>query len=187
MQATILTSLYSNMDTQIHNGYSEHTTVHKGRQLKLRKSSPVYHCITQLRIAVFLVTDFIRNGERKTLSSHINQSILVFCPRAGLSLQTQHSPLYPLLSLLFRFFIKSIYHNVVYHLISSSAANFLPVYHSFWSIPHETVPSQSVPSQFLLFFISSIIILPSPTLSNTTAFFILSVHFTRSILLHIHI
>ena len=30
-----------------------------------------------------------------------NQSIIVFCPRAGLSLQTQHSPLYPLLSILF--------------------------------------------------------------------------------------
>ena len=43
----------------------------------------------------------------------INQSIIVFCPRAGLSLQTQHSPLYPLLSLPFRIFIQSIYYNVV--------------------------------------------------------------------------
>ena len=31
----------------------------------------------------------------------INQSIIVLCPRIGLSLQTQHSPLYPLLSLPF--------------------------------------------------------------------------------------
>ena len=41
-----------------------------------------------------------------------SQSIVVFCPRAGLSMQTQHSPLYPLLSLPFRIFIQSIYHNV---------------------------------------------------------------------------
>ena len=41
------------------------------------------------------------------------------------------------------------------------------------------------PSQFLfLFLISYSIILPSPTLSSTTAFFILSVHFTCSIFLH---
>ena len=32
----------------------------------------------------------------------ISQSIIVFCPRSGLSLQTQHSSLYPLLSLPFR-------------------------------------------------------------------------------------
>ena len=56
--------------------------------------------------------------------------IIVFFPRAGLSLQTQHSPLYPLLSLPFRIFIQSIYHNVVYHL-SSSTSNFLPIYHIF--------------------------------------------------------
>ena len=61
----------------------------------------------------------------------INQSIIVFFPRAGLLLQTQHSPLYLLLSLPFRICIQSIYHDVVYHLISSSAANLLPVYHSF--------------------------------------------------------
>ena len=43
-------------------------------------------------------------------------------------------------------------------------------------------------SQFLfLFFVSSSILLPSPTFSSETAFFILSVHFTRSILLHTHI
>ena len=44
------------------------------------------------------------------------------------------------------------------------------------------------PSQFLfLFLISYSIILPSPTLSSTTAFLNFSVHFTRSILLHSHI
>ena len=56
-----------------------------------------------------------------------NQSIIVFCPRAGFSLQTQHSPLYPLLSLPFRIFIQSIYHNVVYHLITSSPRTFFPL------------------------------------------------------------
>ena len=60
----------------------------------------------------------------------INQSIVMFCPRAGRSLQTQHSPLCPLLSLPSRIFIQSIYHNVVYHLTSFSASNFLPAYHS---------------------------------------------------------
>ena len=44
------------------------------------------------------------------------------------------------------------------------------------------------PSLFIfLFLISSSVILPPPTLSSTTAFFILSVHFTLSILLHTHI
>ena len=44
------------------------------------------------------------------------------------------------------------------------------------------------PSQFLfLFYSRSSIILPSPTLSSKTAFFILSIHFTRSIIVHIHI
>ena len=54
-------------------------------------------------------------------------SIIVFRPRAALSLQTQHSPLYRLLSLPFRICIQSNYHDVVYHLISSSDANLLPV------------------------------------------------------------
>ena len=65
-----------------------------------------------------------RDKQMKPLK--VPQSIIVFCPRAGLSLQTWHSPLYPLLSLPFSIFIQSIYHNVVYHLISSSASNFLP-------------------------------------------------------------
>ena len=42
-----------------------------------------------------------------------NQSIIVFCPWACLSMQTQNSPLFPLLSLPFRIFIQSIYHNVL--------------------------------------------------------------------------
>ena len=114
----------------------------------------------------------------------------MFCPRAGLSLQTQHSALYPLLSLPFRIFIQSIYHNVAYHLISSSAANFLPVYHSS-SLEHPSTYSSFLASgpanYFPSFFISSSITLPSPTLSSTAAFFILSLHFTRSILFHTHI
>ena len=56
---------------------------------------------------------------------------MVFCQRAGLLLQTQHSALYPLLSLPFRICIPPIYRNVIYHLISSSGANLLSVYHSF--------------------------------------------------------
>ena len=49
-------------------------------------------------------------------------------------LHTQHSPLYPLLSLPFHISIQSIYHNVVYYLISSSASNVLPIYHTFYSM-----------------------------------------------------
>ena len=47
----------------------------------------------------------------------------MICLRAGFSFQTQHSPLYPLLSLPFCIFTQSIYHNVVYHLISPSAGS----------------------------------------------------------------
>ena len=117
----------------------------------------------------------------------INQSLTVFCSRIGFSLQTEPSPLYPLLSLPFRISIQSIYYEVVYYLISF-VTNFLPF----------TIPSRaSFSRQFLLgqrhsqflffFFISSSIILPSLTLSRTTAYFILSVHFTCSILLHIRV
>ena len=76
----------------------------------------------------------------ESCSISINQSITVFCPRIGLSLQTEPSPFYPVLSLPFRIFIQSIYHKVVYHLISS-AANFLP-----FTIPSRT----SFSRQFLL-------------------------------------
>ena len=122
----------------------------------------------------------LRREGMEVCNQSINQSIIVFCPRAGLSLQTQHSPLYPLLSLPFCIFIQSIYHNVVYHLISSSAVNLLLIYHSFQSILQRQFLLNQWPSQFLfLLFISSSIILPSPTLSSTTAFFILFVHFPR--------
>ena len=125
---------------------------------------------------------------QKGILANVNQSIIVFCPRAGLSLHTQHSPLYPLLSLPFRIFIQSIYHNVVYHLISYSASNFLPfTIPSRASFSRQFLLSQWHSKYFSLFFISSSIILPSPTLSSTTEFFILSVHFTRSITHHIHI
>ena len=110
----------------------------------------------------------------------------MFCPRVDLSLQTQHSPLYPLLSLPFRIFIQPIYHNVVYHLISS-ASNFLAVYHFFY-IEHSSAGSSSLVTDPANLFSSS--------LSVPALFFLLplfpaqlhfSVHFTRSILLHIHI
>ena len=116
-------------------------------------------------------------------------SIIVFCPRPGLSLQTQDSPLYPLLSLPFRSYIQTIYHDDVYHLIYFSDANLLPLLLHAWrtSFSRQVLLSQW-PSQFLfLFFMSFSIILPSPTLSSTTAFFIFFLSISRSILLHIHI
>ena len=77
----------------------------------------------------------------------------VFCPRADLSLQTQHSPLYLLLSLPFRIFIQSIYHKVVYNLISC-AANFLP-----FTIPSKASFSSSLfsasgPANFFFYSLS---------------------------------
>ena len=62
----------------------------------------------------------------QSINQSINQSIIAFCSRAGLSLQTQHSPLYPLLSLPFRICIQSTYHDVVYHLIFSAPRTFFP-------------------------------------------------------------
>ena len=89
----------------------------------------------------------------------------------------------------FRIIIQFIYHNVVNHLISSSAANFLP--HLPFLLEHPSAGSSFLVSGPANFFSPSLsvfsIILPSPTLSSTTEFFILSVHFTHSILLHIHI
>ena len=87
----------------------------------------------------------------------------------------------PLLSLPLHILIHSIYH-VVDHLISSSAASFLPfIIPSRSSFSRHFLFSQC-PSQFLfLFFISSSIILPSPTLSSTTAFlFCMSILHTPS-------
>ena len=107
----------------------------------------------------------------------INQSIIVFSPRAGLSLQTQHSPFYPLLSLPFCICIQSIYHNVVNHLISSSSTNLLPVY----------LPSRASFSRQVLLSSGPVNFFSSSFSSSTIAFFILSVYFTRSILLHMHI
>ena len=73
-----------------------------------------------------------------------------FCPRAGLSLQTHHSPLYPLLILPFRIFIQFIYYNVV---VSSDIIFCREP--SRASFSRQFLLSQW-PSQFLfLFFISS--------------------------------
>ena len=93
----------------------------------------------------------------KYIYNNITQAIIVFCSRAGVSLQTRHSPLYPLLSLSLRICTLSICHNVVYHLIYSSALNIFAVYHSF---SRQFLLTQW-PSQFLfLFFISSSILFP---------------------------
>ena len=95
----------------------------------------------------------------------INQSIIVFSPRAGLSLQTQHSPFYPLLSLPFCICIQSIYHNVVNHLISSSSTNLLPVY----------LPSRASFSRQVLLSSGPVNFFSSSFSSSTIAFFILSI------------
>ena len=114
-----------------------------------------------------------------------NQSIVLFGPRAGLSLQTQHFPLYPLSAFLF----VSAYSP--FTMMLSIISHFLLPQTFFpFTIPYRASFSRQFllsqwPSQFIfLFFISCSIILTSPTLSSTTAFSILSVHFTRSILLH---
>ena len=70
------------------------------------------------------------NAGQNTKDTHPvpGSSNIAFCPRAGPSLQTKHSPLYPILSLPFSICIQSIYLLIR---VSSSAANLLPVYHSF--------------------------------------------------------
>ena len=76
----------------------------------------------------------------------------------------------PCSQLSFRNFIQSIYHKVVYHLISS-AANFLPfTIPSRASFSKQLLLSQWTSQLLFLFSISSSIILPSHTLSSTTAF-----------------
>ena len=88
----------------------------KGKYSQLEKEDIVGHSVP-VSIALYRIINLTE--------------IIVFCPSAGLSLINQHSSLYPLLSLPFRIFIQSIHHNVIYHLISSFAANLLSVYHSF--------------------------------------------------------
>ena len=61
-----------------------------------------------------------------TMASGLNQSIIVFCPRAGLPLQTQQSPLYPLPSLPFRICIQPIYHDAVHHWYLLLSRTFFP-------------------------------------------------------------
>ena len=144
----------------------------------------VYPCVLNFTwIIMMFHLKFGIRGRMVGIHAHLKSINQSKCYAKG---QTQHSPLYPLFRLPFRIFLQSIYHNVGYHLISSSASNFLLIYHTFQSI-FQFLLSQW-PSQFLfLSLISSSIIFPTPTLSSTTALFILSVHFTRNILLHIHI
>ena len=112
----------------------------------------------------------------------------MFFPRASLSLQTQlfHSTLFSAFLSVSSYSPFIIMLSVIWYLLLPRT--FFP-----FTIPSRASFSRQFllsqfPSQFLfLFFISSSIILPSPTLPSTTAFFILSIHFTRSILLHIHI
>ena len=100
-----------------------------------------------------------------------NQSIVLFGPRAGVSLQTQHFPLYPLSAFLF----VSAYSP--FTMMLSIISHFLLPQTFFpFTIPYRASFSRQFllsqwPSQFIfLFFISCSIILPFPTLSSTTAF-----------------
>ena len=96
----------------------------------------------------------------------------MFCLRAGISLQTQHSPLYPLLSLPFRIFLQSIYYNVVYHLISSSAANFFSRLLSLleYASASNSFLASGLANLFPLLHQFQHRILPCPTLSSITTF-----------------
>ena len=58
-------------------------------------------------------SDIINNNI--CLSHTVYISIIVYCPRTGLALQTPYSSLHPLLDLLFRICIQFIYHDIVYH------------------------------------------------------------------------
>ena len=103
--------------------------------------------------------------------SIVNQSIIVFWPRAGLSLQSQHSPLYPFSTFLF----VSSYSPFITMYLSSDIFFCLELSSRLPFLQHPSAGKfllSQWPSQFLfLFFISSSIILPSPILSSTTAFF----------------
>ena len=112
-------------------------------------------------------------------------SIIVLCSRSGLSLLTQHFPLYPLLSLPFSIFIQSIYYNV----IPSFAENVH--YRLQFLVEHPSAGSSFSTSDQANFFSSSLSV-PAlffllPLFLTKLHFFVLSVHFTRSIFLHTHI
>ena len=113
---------------------------------------------------------------------------MVFYPRLGLSLQTLHSPLYSLLSLPFRIWIQSIYHDVVYHLkifFCRELSSRLP-----FLLEHPSAGSYFLLSGPASFFSSSLQFEHYTAFSHSfqhNCVFILSIHFTRTILLHIHI
>ena len=113
------------------------------------------------------------------------QSILVFCPSRSFTANSAFSTLpssRPSFSYL---------HTVHLSWCCLSSDIFFcrePSSHLPFLLEHPSAGTSflvSGPANF--FFISSSIILTSPIPSNTTAFFILSYHFTRSILLHNHI
>ena len=98
--------------------------------------------------------------------TNITQSIIVFCPRAGLSQQTQPSPLYPLLNLPFRILIQSIYHNVIYHWYLLLPRTFFP-----FTIPSRASFSSSGPANF---FCSSLSV---PAIFFLLPLFLAQLHF----------
>ena len=116
-----------------------------------------------------------------------NQSIRVFCPRAVLhcKLSSLHSTLFSAFLFVSSYSPFIIMLSIIYLLLPRTFFSF--TIHSRTSFSRQFLLSQWLSQFLILFLISSSIILPSPTLSSTTAFVILPVHFTRSILLHTHI
>ena len=94
----------------------------------------------------------------------------MFCPGAGLSLQIQHSPLYPLISLPFHICLQSIYHDVVYDLISSSAVKHPSAGSFFLASGPVNFFSSSLPVPALFFLL--------PVFPAQLDFSFLFIHFT---------
>ena len=97
---------------------------------------------------------------------------MVFCPRADLSLQTQHAPLYPLLSLHFHIFTQSFYHNVV--LSSDIIFCFKLSFHSPFLLENPSAGSSFLASGPTNFFSSSLLV---PALFFLLPFFLAQQHF----------
>ena len=83
-------------------------------------------CFVTCNRDIFTITTITE--DQGSIPGSVRHSVL---PKGRSFSETQHSPLCPPLSLVPYIFIPSIFHNIVNHLISASAANFLPVYHPF--------------------------------------------------------
>ena len=96
----------------------------------------------------------------------------MFCPKAGLSLKTQHSPHYLLLSLPFRICIQSIYHDV--RLSSDIFFCFEPSSHLPFLLEHPSAGSSFLTSGPVNFFSSSLSV---PALFFLHPLFLAQLHF----------